>query len=208
MKQARKRPSTYSMVTAERLKVFMLIPDGFRWRWSLVLLCSKRIWQQKNYQNHIKDNDHHSYERNKTILNSNSWPLRWLCSGIGCRGVMDDGGGWVEELTLRSFYYTALPRGPYPSPFIYHFIPPSGMSCPATRHFGIIELSEFYSNYGVHSINYDCYYLVSKNATSALTYRHVRFVKTNMTLLNLHDRKCFNTLFFLWNHFNAVSVLY
>lgn len=82
------------------------------------------------------------------------------------------------------------------------------MSCPATRHFGIIELSEFYSNYGVHSINYDCYYLVSKNATSALTVRHVRFVKTNMTLLNLHDRKCFNTLFFLWNHFKAVSVFY
>lgn len=108
MKQARKRPSTYNMVTAERLKVFMLIRDGFRWRWSLVLLCSKRIWQQRNYQNHIKDNDHHGYERNKTILNSNSWPLRWLCSGIGCRRVMDAGGGWGEELTLRSFYYTRI----------------------------------------------------------------------------------------------------
>ena len=116
------------------------------------------------------------------------------------------GGG--ADFTKFLLYKDTLPRGPYPSPFIYHFIPPSGMSCPATRHFGIIELSEFYSNYGVHSINYDCYYLVSKNATSALTDGHVRFVKTNMTLLNLHDRKCFNTLFFLWNHFKAVSVLY
>ena len=26
-------------------------------------------------------------------------------SGIGCRGVMDDGGGWGEEL---SFYYTGI----------------------------------------------------------------------------------------------------
>ena len=105
------------------------------------------------------------------------------------------GGGVGADFTKFLLYRDTLPRGPYPSPFTYHFIPPSRMSCPATRHFGIIELSEFYSNYGVHSINYDCYYLVSKNATSALTDRHVRFVKTNMTLLNLHDRKFFNTPF-------------
>lgn len=123
---------------------------------------------------------------------------------------MDDGGGWGEELTLRSFYYTGIlcPKAPT-LPLLYITLsPPSGMSYPATRHFGIIELSEFYSNYGDHGINYDCYYLVLKNATSALTVGHVRFVKTNMTLLNLHDRKCFNTLFFLWNHFKAVSVFY